>query len=55
MYLKSDPEEEIWIRKRGENGHFVFYETHKKSLIRILREVTYDTAYKNASLAEKKQ
>lgn len=130
VYLKSDPEEEIRIRKRGENGHYVFYETHKKVLsgmkrmsterrlskseyrhllknadpskhpikktrycltyenqyfeidlypfwndqaileielmdeteqiifppqIRVLREVTYDAAYKNASLAGKKQ
>ena len=32
VYLKSAPDEEIRIRKRGENGHFIFYETHKKML-----------------------
>lgn len=32
IYLTSAPGEEIRIRKRGENGHFVFYETHKKPL-----------------------
>ena len=32
IYLTSAPGEEIRIRKRGENGHFVYYETHKKPL-----------------------
>ena len=32
VYLKSDSGEEIRIRKRGENGHFIYYETHKKML-----------------------
>lgn len=32
VYLISDPGEEIRIRKRGENGHFIYYETHKKML-----------------------
>ncbi|MBQ9009035.1 MAG: AAA family ATPase [Clostridia bacterium] len=29
VYLKSEPNEEIRIRKRGEDGHFIYYETHK--------------------------
>ena len=32
VYLKSAPEEEIRIRKRGEKGHYIYYETHKKAL-----------------------
>ena len=32
VYLKSVPGEEIRIRKRGENGHYIYYETHKKPL-----------------------
>lgn len=31
-YLKSDPGEEIRIRRRGENGHYVYYETRKRPL-----------------------
>ena len=32
VYLLSDPGEEIRIRRRGENGHYIYYETHKKNL-----------------------
>ena len=31
-YLKSDPSEEIRVRRRGENGNYIYYETHKRSL-----------------------
>ena len=31
-YLRSESGEEIRIRRRGENGHYVYYETHKRSL-----------------------
>ena len=31
-YLKSEDGEEIRIRRRGENGHYVYYETHKRPL-----------------------
>ncbi|MDO5702693.1 MAG: AAA family ATPase [Lachnospiraceae bacterium] len=32
VYLKSDSDEEIRIRKRGENGHYIYYETHKRPI-----------------------
>lgn len=32
VYLRSDPGEEIRIRRRGENSHYIYYETHKKAL-----------------------
>ena len=31
-YLQSDTNEEIRVRKRGENGNYVYYETHKRIL-----------------------
>ena len=32
VYLTSDPDEEIRIRRRGENGHYIYYETHKRAI-----------------------
>ena len=32
VYLKSPAGEEIRIRRRGEGGHYIYYETHKKPL-----------------------
>ncbi len=31
-YLKSDNGEEIRVRRRGENGNYIYYETHKRVL-----------------------
>ncbi len=31
-YLKSEDGEEIRIRRRGENGNYVYYETHKRPI-----------------------
>ena len=31
-YLISDPNEEIRVRRRGENGNYVYYETHKRAI-----------------------
>ena len=28
-YLKSDPSEEIRVRRRGEGGNYIYYQTHK--------------------------
>ena len=39
-YLKSDPSEEIRIRRRGENGHYIYYETRKVTLDNMKRMST---------------
>ena len=31
-YLKSENGEEIRVRRRGENGNYIYYETHKRAL-----------------------
>ena len=31
-YLKSEPSEEIRVRRRGEDGVYIYYETHKRTL-----------------------
>lgn len=36
-YLKSPEGEEIRIRQRGANGHFVYYETHKRKVTNLKR------------------
>lgn len=46
-YLKSSKEEEIRIRQRGENGHYIYYKTIKKKInnlkrIEIERRLTKD-------------
>ena len=40
VYLKSDPGEEIRVRKRGENGHYMYYETHKRPISGMKRMST---------------
>ncbi len=46
-YLKSPEGEEVRVRQRGENGHYVYYETHKRPAggirrIEIERRLTKD-------------
>ena len=36
-YLKSAPGEEIRIRRRGENGHYIYYETRKTPISGLKR------------------
>ena len=31
-YLKSDTEEEVRVRQRGENGHYTYYQTSKRTI-----------------------
>jgi len=39
-YLKSDAGEEIRVRRRGENGNYIYYETHKWPLSNLKRMST---------------
>ena len=46
-YLKSEGDEEIRIRQRGSNGHFIYYETRKRKIsdlkrIEVERRLTQD-------------
>ena len=46
-YLKSETDEEVRIRQRGENGHYVYYETRKKTIsplkrVEVERRLTQD-------------
>ena len=36
-YLKSDSNEEVRIRQRGEQGHYIYYETRKKRISGLKR------------------
>lgn len=36
-YLKSSPNEEVRIRQRGENGHYVYYQTIKREITGVKR------------------
>ena len=36
-YLHSDGEDEVRVRQRGEDGHFIFYETIKKKISNLKR------------------
>ncbi len=36
-YLKSDDGEEVRIRQRGSKGHYIYFETHKKSISGLKR------------------
>lgn len=46
-YLKSEGGEEIRIRRRGENGHYIYYETHKRALDGMKRLSTETTLSKS--------
>jgi len=46
-YLKSDTDEEVRIRQRGENGHYLYFETRKRKIndmkrIEVERRLTAD-------------
>ncbi len=36
-YLKSDPEEEIRVRQRGDKGHYVYFQTTKRKITDLKR------------------
>ena len=60
-YLMSDPSEEIRVRRRGEDGVYIYYETHKRVLEGMKRISTetrlsqseYRRRLKNADLSRR--
>ncbi|MBR3893528.1 MAG: AAA family ATPase [Clostridia bacterium] len=50
-YLKSDPGEEIRVRQRGEDGHYVYFRTVKKRISDLKRIETESKITKDEYLA----